>query len=241
MKFALVTGSTSGIGKQIAIDLLKKGVFVILNYKDNDNIALKTHYELKRKFLRFFIIKKDLSTINRIDRFIKIVKNITKNKLDYLVLNTGITDKSNFKNITLKNWQKVFNTNVNIPFYLIQNLKSILRINGRIIFIGSILGLYPHGSSISYGVSKGCLPILSKYLVKEFMLKRVTINVISPGFVETRWHKNKSLVRIESIKNKIALKRFANVKEISKVCLSLINNSYINGQNIIIDGGYNYK
>lgn len=239
-KYALVTGSTKGIGKQIAEDLLKKEYFVILNYSKSDSDAAKTKRELTKISKKFAIIKADLSDLKAINVLAKKIKFITAS-IDYLVLNAGATERKPFEKLTIKDWNKVFNTNLTVPFFLIQKLNKSIRKNGRIIFIGSILGIVPHSVSIPYGISKAGAHILAKYLVKIFADRNITVNAVAPGFVDTQWQKNKTSAQRKNIENKIALKRFAEPEEISKTVMHIIDNGYINGQTIIIDGGYDYK
>lgn len=239
LKYALVTGSTSGIGKQIALDFLKAGCFVIVNYHSSQKDAELVKKELLKISSNFAIVKSDLSDRNACSEFYKTVIKITK-KLDYIVFNAGYTVRKDFFQLKIKDWDKVMDTNLTIPFFLIQKFSKHISYGGKIVFIGSILGIYPHSVSIVYGVSKSSLHILTKYLIKIFSPRKITVNVIVPGFVDTAWHKDKNKQLKKKICNRIALKRFAVVDEISKACLSIINNDYINGQSIVVDGGYNY-
>lgn len=236
-KYSLITGSTKGIGKQIAIDLLKENIYVILNYAHSDSEAKKTRDQLSKISNDFSIIKSDLSLLDNLNAFIESVKKIT-HRIDYLILNAAITKRSSFEEVTVDDWMHVFNANLNIPFFIIQRLNSILQDNGNIIFIGALLGITPHATSIPYGVSKSSLGMLAKYLVRVFAQRKITVNVIAPGFVDTSWQNEKSPALRKKIENKISLKRFAKPEEISDTCLHLLKNSYINGQTILIDGGY---
>ena len=157
------------------------------------------------------------------------------------MFNAGVTKRCGFEEINIEDWMKIFNANVNLPFFILQGLNRMIRKNGRIIFIGSILGIYPHAVSIPYGVSKSCLEIMAKYLIKEFLPRKITVNVVAPGFVDTSWQKGKSRKQKIRIAGRIALKRFADPREISSSCLHLLENEYINGQTIIVDGGYDYE
>lgn len=131
--------------------------------------------------------------------------------------------------------------NLHSHFYLIRDLNTIIQKKSRIIIIGSILGEVPHSTSIAYGVSKAALHALSKNLVKVFSDREITVNLIEPGFVETDWQKDKPNEIRNNIYNKTALKRFATVKEVSMTCMMLLENDYINGAAIRIDGGYSYR
>ena len=103
------------------------------------------------------------------------------------------------------------------------------------------MGKYPHSLSISYGVSKAGVHMMAKYLVKEFAPRKITVNVIVPGFVDTPWQKDRPAEIRKSIESKVALERFALLEEVADLCMSVIKNGYINGAELVIDGGYCYK
>jgi len=236
-KYALVTGSTRGIGKEIAFDLLKSGAYVFINYATSDAVASQVAEECKKISNKFRLIKADLSTVDGLDILFGQVFSESKT-IDYLILNAGATRRSNLQTVTLDDWDYVFNCNLKIPFFLVKSIDKNLNDDGRIILIGSVLGHVPHSVSIPYGVSKGALSILSKYLAKEFSSRRITVNIISPGFIKTSWHEGKDDAQLKRIEETIALKRFGTTSEISKMCMHLIDNGYITGQEIFVDGGY---
>lgn len=236
-KVALVTGSTKGIGLSIGLKFLKRGYYVFFNYCNNDANMHMLESKLFQYKGKFSIIKADLSNYKSID----ILYNEIDKKFSYIdciVLNAGITCRNSFKNISISDWNKVMNTNVTVPFFVIQKLSPLMRNNGRIVFIGSILGTIPHGLSIPYSVSKSSLNILCKSLVKIFKDRYITANVINAGFIDTSWHITKSDRHTKRIKNKIALNRFGHADEIASTCMHIIDNEYINGANIVLDGGY---
>ena len=239
-KVAVVTGGTRGIGRGVVVELLKSGYFVFCNYYMNE----KAFNEASEYFSSFDnpidIYKSDLSTKEGAFDYINHIKNMT-DSIDVIVLNVATTCKDNFEDMAYEDWTKVMDTNLNIPFYMIQQLYEKLSENGRIVAIGSILGIYPHSISIPYGVSKAGLNHLVKSLVKVLAKKKITINAVCPGFVNTDWQNTKPTALRRKIENKIALKRFAEVSEIVSMCMSVINNSYINGAIIPIDGGYDYE
>lgn len=241
MKYAVVTGSTKGIGCSIGMDLLNKGYYVFFNYSIDDEVAKELEDELNIKYKKkFTIIKQRLSSYEESKVFVEKCLEKT-NKIDCLILNAGITDKTEFRNIKPEVFETVMNTNLNVPFYLTQGFGDYINENGRIIFISSVLGEYPHATAISYGVSKAGLIFLAKSLVKEFCDRNITVNAIAPGFADTLWQKDKPIELRRKIEDKIALKRFAKPEEISRLCMSIIENEYINGECIHINGGYSYR
>jgi len=130
------------------------------------------------------------------------------------------------------------NTNVNIPFILLQYLSPIIATQGSIVFIGSDMGIYPHAVSAAYSVSKAAVHMLAKSLVKEFAERQIRVNALAPGFIDTEWQKEKPEWLRDNIESKTALKRFGTPAEVADACLSLIENSYINGAILQVDGGY---
>lgn len=241
MKYAVITGSTKGIGKAIAENLLSKGWYTILNYAHDDKESEKFIAEHREYSDCFSIIKADLSSKEEVSKFVNEVLKIT-NKINCLILNSGATDRTEFDKIDYLQWEKVINTNINAPFFLVHSLRdNFVPEQGRIIFIGSAMGIYPHSVSPAYGVTKAAVHQMAKELVKFFGEKGVTVNAVAPGFVETPWQKAKPEEQKERIKAKTALHRFGTPDEIARLCYEIINNQYINGSVLRIDGGYSFR
>jgi 3-oxoacyl-[acyl-carrier protein] reductase len=240
MKYALITGGTKGIGKAIGAKLLTEGYHIILNYANNDEMAWATYEELDTTYPNLVTLLKDLSKINNIESLCEKIYKITP-VLDALILNAGKTDRSGFKDIKLEAWQDVFNTNVTIPFFIVQQLVSKMNAGGTVLFTGSLMGVYPHSLSITYGITKSAIHSLVENLVKNFVDFKLRVNAIIPGFVDTEWQLSKPDYIRESITNKIALGRFATTEEIADAAMFLIKNTYMNGELLVIDGGYCYK
>lgn len=240
MKYAVITGSTKGIGKAIAEKLLRNKYFVFINYAndvESEKIFERDNKEFKEQFI---CIREDLSSYDNAMNFCEKILKHTKS-IDVLVLNCGMTEKSNFGDISKESWEKVMNLNLNVPFYIIQRLNENIKENvGRIILMGSVMGIYPHSTSLVYNVSKSGVNALSNALVKYFADRNITVNSICPGFIKTPYHDNRTKESFDRINNRIALHRFGNVEEIASLCMEVINNQYINGANININGGYNY-
>lgn len=223
MKTAIVFGGFGDIGKAIVKNLWKEHDKIYMVYsKDLDSAFIKKNYT------RMIIpIKCDLSDIQNIPSAISSVANV-----DTIIFAQGVTSKDN--------WTKVMDINLNGPHFALEALLNRINPQGRIIFISSILGAFPHSLSLSYGVSKAGINALVKNMVK-FLPQGTTINAIAPGFIDTKWHKNKDNEIIESIKGKIALKRFGTIEEVASLCIEIIKNGYINGSILDIHGGYDYK
>ena len=241
MNIVLVTGGTKGIGKAIVLKYLHQGCYAIITYSSDDETAELFQRELDVNYKdKYEIIKADLSKIEEV----KIMCNIIRckyRKIDYLILNAGVTNRNSFSDMTIDEWNYVINVNLTMSFFIVQSLVDCIIKGGSILFIGAVMGIYPHAISIPYAVSKAGVHMLSRQLVKHLAPYKITVNTIAPGFVDTPWQKSKPLEQRIRIENKIALKRFALPEEIAQLCWDISQNAYINGSLLEIDGGYCYE
>lgn len=240
MKYALVTGGTKGIGKATVEKLLAQGYFVFINYAHDIEAASNMEEDLKNKqYVNFKFVQTDLSSVENVEVLAqKLEQEVSE--INTVVLNVGVTDYAAFGSVTVDIWNKIVNTNLSIPFFLIQRMRKFIAEEGSITLISSVMGNYPHGRSVPYGVSKMGVIFLAKSLVKEFSEKKVRVNVVSPGFTETDMQKEKTPEHRKRITDKLALHRFAEPSEIADMVCAVVNNTYINGANIEVDGGYSY-
>ena len=230
MKNVLVTGSTKGIGLAIARKFCKSGYHAFTNGRGNTSMLSSSNMTY---------IQADVSTLDGVSILTSsVVKEV--NLLDVLILNAGATCRKSLVDIEYKDWQHVMDTNVNMPFFIVQQLKDYISEYGSIIFISSSLSLWPHAISLPYGVSKAAINMMAKSLVKEFAEKKIRVNVICPGFIDTEWQKEKSPSLRAKIEDKIALGRFGTPEEVADMCLSVVQNKYVNGSILSIDGGYDF-
>ena len=241
MNIVLVTGGTKGIGKAIVLKYLHQGCYAIITYSSDDETAELFQRELDVNYKdKYEIIKADLSKIEEV----KIMCNIIRckyRKIDYLILNAGATNRNSFSDMTIDEWNYVINVNLTMPFFIVQSLVDCIIKGGSILFIGAVMGIYPHAISIPYAVSKAGVHMLSRQLVKHLAPYKITVNTIAPGFVDTPWQKSKPLEQRIRIENKIALKRFALPEEIAQLCWDISQNAYINCSLLEIYGGYCYE
>lgn len=240
MKTAVITGGTKGIGKSIALTLLREGYFIWTNYAHDDFSAKTAEQDFHRISPNFQIIKANQSSRNDFKEFVSIIKQKC-DKIHCIICNTGLTVRKNNFDITDEEWENIMFTSVHTHFYLVRDLHSKIAQDARIIFIGSMMGIHPHATSLPYGVSKAAIHALAMNLVKEFEGTATTVNVIAPGFVETDWQKNKPQEIRNNICEKTALKRFASPEEISHAVLFCIQNAFVNGSILEINGGYCFK
>ena len=231
MKYAIVTGGTSGIGLGVAKMLLRKGYYVFSTYVGPDFVESIENYEAH---------KIDQTRRSEIYQFLAYVKTKCPS-IDCIICNAGMTLRTSLQDIVEEDWERVMQMNVNSNVYLIRDLFDCIPHGSRIVFTGSLMGILPHSVSLSYGVTKAAVLALAKNLVKFFEGTNTTVNAIAPGFVETEWQKNKPQEIRNNIYNKTAIKRFADPREIADAVRFCINNAFVNGSIIEVSGGYCYK
>lgn len=231
MKYAVVTGGTSGIGLGVAKMLVQEGYYVFATY-------VGENYD--ESIENFEAIKADQTYRKDVYKFINYVKEKTDH-LDCIVCNAGMTIRKSFTETSDKDWDKMMEVAVNSHYIMIREFYTIIPHGSRILFTGSQMGINPHATVLAYGVTKAAVHALVKNLVKEFEGTGTTVNAIVPGFVETPWQKEKSEGIKKNIYNKTAIHRFASVNEIVDAYHFCIKNNFINGSLIEINGGYNYK
>lgn len=211
-----LTGSSRGIGKEI------KNIFE----ENGHNVFFPNRNEM------------DLSDLDKVKNYL----NNFKDDIHILINNAGVSNPKNLIDIEIEEFQKISNINFNSHFLITQHfLKKFIfnNINGKILNIGSIRITELKEGRFEYSLNKNSLHTMTKYIVKECSKHNIICNTLSPGFVDTEMlHKNNNFNKINDMLNTIPIKRFANKREISEIVYFLcVNNSYINGQNIIIDGG----
>ena len=237
---ALVTGSSSGIGKSIALLLAKKGCNVIISYNSNKEEALKVEKEALKYGVETLIVKCDLSIEEEIKNMVDL--SINKfGKIDYLVNNAGIAIDTTFEDKTKENFIKTLNVNLIGPFLLSRLVGDIMYKNkfGKIVNISSTNGLETYyEESLDYDASKAGLISLTHNL-SEHYAPYVLVNAVCPGWVDTPMNKELDKDFIDEESKKIYLNRFAKPEEIASVVAFLLSEdaSYINNTVIRVDGG----
>lgn len=240
-KIALVTGGTSGIGKKIVEELLRQGAIVIINYGHNDNQAQGLNDELNNYKNNFCIIKADVSKIEEVKLMFEEVKK-RYGKLDYLINNAGTNVDGFIENYNIEDWYNVINVNLTGKFlctkYSIPLLKEAT--NASIVNIASRLGTSPCKEASAYCVAEAGIINFTKCSALELSDYGIRVNTVSPGLTVTPlslngWTKKE----IEDTKNNNPLKRLGETIDIANTVLFLLSDaaSYINGQNINVNGG----
>jgi len=237
---ALVTGSTGGLGKTIALSLAEAGFDIILHYHTDEVGVLNLASDIRNKYKKTVIMyKADLTKEDEID---KMVNGIKENyfSLEVLVNNAAISKDTDLLLKEKKDFLEVLDVNLVAPFLLSKKLSSLLKAGtGTIINISSNDALgenYPE--SVDYDAAKTGLISLTSNLAKYFA-PNVRVNCVCPGWIKTKMSENLADDFEQREKDKILLNRFALPQEVAEVVTFLASSkaSYINNSIIRVDGG----
>lgn len=236
-KIALVTGGTSGIGKEIVKELLDKNCIVITCYYGNDEAANKTKEEFNNDNL--LIIKCDISNENDVIKMFNLIKDKYE-KIDYLVNNAGTFIDSYIKDYNIKDFKKVLDINLIGKVMCTKYAYPIMNDGGAIVNISSQLGVVPCAESSAYCAAAAGIINFTKATAIEFAERKIRANSICPAFTPTPLSlKGWTQEEIDQKLKDTPLGRFATPEDTAKLCLFLLLDeaSFITGENIRINGG----
>ena len=240
-KTVLVTGGTRGIGKSIVDRFLFSGATVIATGTNLNEIKI-LNQKKDSEFLKYFHL--DLSDTINIKHFIDRISSSFR--IDILINNAGINFVDKVEKIKDDDFKKIQQVDLYGPLTLSREFgKSMLQYNwGRIVNIASIWSIIAREGRLSYSSSKMGLVGMSKTIALEWAKNNILVNCVSPGFTLTELTKKTNTVdQLDLIRHQIPQNRLAMPVEIANLVLYLCSNlnTYITGQNIIIDGGYTSK
>lgn len=240
-KTVLVTGSSRGIGRSIAIKFGQMGANVIINYHNNQKEAEIVKEIIKSYGVRCMAIKADVSNEYDVRKMVeKIIKEF--GMIDVLVNNAGIAIDIDFDQRKVKHWTQTLNTNLVGTFLVSKYAGKYMRDNksGKIIIISSTNGINTTSTySVDYDASKSGLINLTRNLA-SYLSPYVNVNSVAPGWIDTDMNMELSKKYRESETEKILLKRFAEPEEVADVVLFLASDEarYVNAETIRVDGGF---
>lgn len=233
-KIALVTGGTRGIGRQVAKDLLRLGADVYVT----GSSAVPPN-DLPSGTERYLGV--DFTNRTDTERFLDVVGKM--DRIDVCINNAGINTIGPIDETLVENWDDISAVNLDAPFLVTRTISRIMKANryGRIINISSIFGVISKAGRALYSMSKFGLRGLTVSSSIDLAPYNILVNTVSPGFVMTELTQRiLGPVEMERIAKEVPMGRFAQPEEISRTVLFLASdlNTYITGQNIIIDGGF---
>lgn len=240
---AVVTGSSRGVGRNVALAFAKEGADVLINYTSSEGPATELVEEIKRLGRRSVAVKADVATKADVENMMSVAKQ-EFGRLDILVNNAGFTRPAMLTKMTEEQWDAVVDAHLKGPFLCVQAASKYFQEQqyGKVINVSSVAGLVGTVGQVNYSAAKGGILSLTKSVARELARYNVCANVISLGIVETDMTekiRNDEKLR-EIYMNRILMKRFGTAENISPafVFLASTDSDYITGQVLCVDGGY---
>ena len=234
-KKILITGATGGIGYSLVETFSSLGGAVLATGTKEDKLN-----DLKKKFLNIKSIKFDISDHNKIDQLVEKASSELSG-LDILINNAGITIDNLSLRMKNEDWKKVIDINLSSTFYLCKfALKKMLKNKyGRIVNITSIVGHTGNLGQSNYSASKAGLIAMSKSLAIEYAKKNITINCVSPGFIQTKMTDKIPDEIKNTLISRIPMDKLGSGRDVSNTVAFLSSDlaSYITGETIHVNGG----
>jgi glucose 1-dehydrogenase len=247
---ALVTGSSSGIGRAVAIALAAEGANVVINYSSHPEKAQKVADEIKATGASAIVCQADVSKEEEVQAMFSAMYK-EYGTIDILVSNAGLQKDSSFVNMSLSDWQKVIDVNLTGQFLCAREAaREFLKRGvvpersvaaGKIICMSSVHEVIPWAGHVNYAASKGGIMLMMKSMAQELAPQKIRVNSIAPGAIQTpinkdAWETTEALDRLLQL---IPYKRIGQPDDIGKVAAWLASDEsdYITGATIFVDGG----
>src|SRR5690625_109954 len=239
-KTALVTGSSRGIGRSIALELGRRGANVAVNYAGNEQKAEEVVQELHELGVEAIKIQANVADENDVKEMVKqVITNF--GRLDILVNNAGITKDNLLMRMKVEEFDEVIQTNLKGAFLCTKAVtrQMMKQRDGRIINIASIVGVSGNPGQANYVAAKAGLIGLTKSTAKELATRNILVNAVAPGFITTDMTDLLTEEQKAAILSQIPLEKLGEPADIAKVVSFLASNAanYITGQTIHVDGG----
>ena len=249
-KIALVTGSSRGLGKDMALSMARKGMDVIITYRSKESEAREVVNEIKGMGRKAVMLSLDMNNnVHTLDSFVQAVAielktNWERTNFDYLINNAGIGATIPFEQATEEQFDEFLNVHYKNVYFLTQKLLPYLAEGGGIVNISSGTTRFANPGYSIYASMKGAIEVLSKYWAKELGAKGIRCNVVAPGPIETDFN-NAAIRSNPQMKERLAsmspLNRVGRAEDIGGVVAFLCSDegAWINGQRIEVSGGIN--
>lgn len=245
-KIAIITGGSRGLGRNTAVNLARRGVDIIFTYRSNQSEAESLTRENETMGRKAAALRLDTGDIRAFDGFVAEVRKTlqawAQERFDFLVNNAGNSLHAGFAETTEAQFDAIVNVHFKGVYFLTQKLLPLMNDGSRIVNISSGLARFALPGSSAYGAAKGAVEVLTRYLAKELGPRRITVNVVAPGAIQTDF--SGGMVRDNPEVNKrvaemTALGRAGVADDIGPMIAALLSdeNRWVNGQRIEVSGG----
>ncbi len=247
MKIAIVTGGSRGLGRNTALSLARKGVDVILTYRERANDAASAVREIEQLGRKALGLQLDTGKVGTFDAFVGEVKlalrkTWDRDRFDFVVNNAGVGISASFAETTEAQFDELMNVHLKGVYFLTQKLLPLIAEGGRIVNLSSSLTRFSLPSYSAYAMMQGAVEVLTRYLAKELGARQIAVNTVAPGAIETdfgggRVRDNPEFNKF--IASQTALGRAGLPDDVGPAIASLLSddNRWVNAQRIEVSGG----
>ncbi|WP_422006347.1 SDR family oxidoreductase [Roseivirga pacifica] len=246
-KIALVTGGSRGLGRDMAINIAKKGIDVVFTYHSNEKAAMEVEAAIEALGQKAAAFQLDTSDVSSLDAFFTKVsaylnENYGKPNFDYIVNNAGTGIYKPFVDTTEADFDEMMNIHLKGVYFLTQKAVALMNDGGGIINISSGLTRFTFPNSSAYAAMKGAIDVFTRYLAKELGGRGIRANVVAPGAIATEFGggENKTNEQKRKVVASVtALGRVGEPEDIGGIVAFLCTEDarWINGQRIEASGG----
>ena len=247
MSIAIITGGSRGLGRSVAVHLAERGTDIILTYRNQQTQAEEVVQQIEGKGRKAVALALDISDSRTFSAFADAVKAALegtwgRKDFDFLVNNAGIGLNESFMETSEGQFDQLMSIHLKGPFFLSQKLLPFMRNGGRVLNISSGLARFSMPGYSAYAAMKGAMEVLTRYMAKELGPRRITVNILAPGAIETDFgggqvRDNKQLNAL--VASNTALGRAGLPDDIGNAAALLLSDesSWINGQRVEASGG----
>jgi 3-oxoacyl-[acyl-carrier protein] reductase len=239
-KVAIVTGSSRGIGREVALELARQGARVAVNYRQGAEAAAEVVAEIAACGSEAIAVGADVATAAGAHSLVEAAL-AAYGTVDVLVSNAGITRDNLLLRMTEEDWDAVLDTNLKGAFHCVKAVQRtfLKRRAGRIIAIGSIVGLAGNAGQANYAAAKAGLVGLMRSVARELGSRGITANVVAPGFIDTEMTRALPPEAMDQALARIPLGRLGTPGDVAGLVAFLAGDAaaYITGQVFGVDGG----
>ena len=239
-KVAIVTGSSRGIGRAIAVELARQGCIVVVNYAANAALAEEVVALIAREGGEACAVQADVTLGPQAQALVDAAV-AAYGTVDILVNNAGITRDTLLMRMSEEDWDAVLDTNLKGAFHCVKAVQRVMlrKRYGRIISIGSIAGLVGNAGQANYAAAKAGLVGFTKALAKELGSRNITVNLVAPGFIQTDMTAKLGPEIMGKALAQVPLERIGKPEDVAAAVAFLASDAaaYITGHILQVDGG----
>ena len=241
-KVALITGASRGIGKALALRLAARGTSVIVNYKQNDELAREVVREVERLGCTGLAIRADLETLEGIEAMFDQAQE-QFGRLDFFVSNASASNFHHFMDLKPHHLERTFNLNVRAFVLGTQRAVKLMRDGGRVVVLSSYGSIRSFPTYANLGSAKAALETWARYMAVELAPRGVNVNAVNGGIIETDsssyFYATGRVPSLDTVLPKIPKRRMGSAAEVAECVLFLLSPGaeYVTGTTLVVDGG----